>query len=524
MQDWLAEVHGEAPLVVYAPHGGRRDAVAGRGASVNDLHTDAMALGIARRLGAGAVVNRGLDRNLCDLNRIATLKREQASVLARLRSAIDVATQGGRRPALVLLLHGWNTSAPWCDVGVGLTESCGELRGRNPTVSRHAYDRVCTGLVVRLRAAGLEASIGHRYAASGRDNVTQLFSGRHAADDDRAVAGLSSMAAAGMIDGVQLELGIPLRWPGAHRDTFLDVLCDVLAAESRDRRAGACPVSARAEWSLPPRRIDRAGDRPEHGYALQAALSDGSGLFFGAEPTGARSMAARVCLARPGGAMSLFVAEGPWGGALGRYHVAGLRFDAAASAGADAGTAFDASMVYRGPVVRYATHDAFLDLERGLAAADIEEAVLDLRYVHHDTVFGTLHGRIRIGQERIEIAATAVSSRGSRLEPAAGSRLRVHITDRPHGPRALAASSADAEARSVELSQDGARIVCSREAADLDGRVVARVPVYRTLPDGSALRVTFGVAEFETIRSGGGARGMGPASYGLFEEVVVLRR
>lgn len=523
MDGWLTELDGDAPLVIYAPHGGRRSPDAERGASVNDLHTDSMALEIARRLAASAIVNRGLDRNVSDLNRISTLKTDVRGVLERLESAVALATHDGCRQAIVLLVHGWNISAPWCDVGVGLTESGGELRGRHPTVSRSAYENFCLPLIERLHAAGLGASTGHRYAASGGENVTQLFSGRHAGDDEPVVARLSRLAASGMIDGVQLELGIPLRWPGRYRDTFMETLCRLLDEEMRARAATAHEINTRNEWALPPRHIDRPTERSEHGYAVQAALADGSGLFLGAEPSGARSMAARLCLARPDGSMLLFVAEGPWAGDAGRYEVAGLRF-AAAAAGAAPG--FDADISYRGPVVRYATHRAFLDLERGLAGAEVQDVEVDLRYEHRGEGFGSLAGALRLGGELLEIDSTAVCSRGSRLDPAPRSRLRVYITEEPHGPAAFVAAPVGAEPAAIGLSDDGRRIAwnsagdgSSGECAVLDGRVVARVPVYRTLPDGSAIRVTFGVAVFDVLDV---IDGNASPSRGLFEQVEIL--
>lgn len=535
--DWLVEIDGDAPVVVYAPHGGRRAADAGRGANVNDLHTDELSLEIARRLGASAIINRGLDRNEHDLNRISTLRSTRSDVLSRLDRVIDVATRGGQRTALVLLVHGWNISSAWCDIGVGLTESAGELRGRNPTVSRAVLDRVCLPLIDRLRAAGLEGSIGHRYAASGKENVTQIFSGRHAEDDDEIIARLSQRAAAGALDGIQIELGIPLRWPGPRRDRLIEVLCAVLEDEIREREnaEGASATCPRTEWDLPPRQLDRPADRPEPGYAVQAVLADGSGLFLGAEPGGARSLAARVCIARPDGRMALFVAEGPWNGDPGSYAVAGLRFEASENRRGD--REFAMRLEYDGPMVLYPTHDAFLDLERGLAGADIQDASLRLEFTPHSGGFGRLTGSVSFGPGQMEVAATAVCNRGGRLDPAADSRLRVHITEGPRAPEVLADAGVErdpklllrdgrlvlpagsSEAGSDEAGSDSQ----ARDSPDKSGRgeihatVRARVPVFRILPDGTAIRVTFGVAEFEGTSedSAGGV--------GLFEEVSIIR-
>ena len=78
------------------------------------------------------------------------------------------------------------------------------------------------------------------------------------------------------------------------------------------------------------------------------------------------ALAARLCLARPDGTMLLFVAEGPWNGSLGEYAVAGFKLAASTP---KVGARTTMSVSYEGPMVRYPTHDAFLDLEKGLAGS-----------------------------------------------------------------------------------------------------------------------------------------------------------
>ena len=104
-----------------------------------------------------------------------------------------------------------------------------------------------------LAAKDIGSSIGHHYPASGRNNATQLFSGRYVDHQHADVARLASLAHAGAADAVQLELGIPLRWPGPRRKVFLDALTDVLHMDlawrtrSSDESGGAVPRCPRSE-------------------------------------------------------------------------------------------------------------------------------------------------------------------------------------------------------------------------------------------------------------------------------------
>ena len=228
--------------------------------------------------------------------------------------------------------------------------------------------------------------------------------------------------------------------------------------------------------------------------------------------------------------MALFVAEGPWNGDPGSYAVAGLRFEASENRRGE--REFAMRLEYDGPMVLYPTHDAFLDLERGLAGADIQDASLRLAFTPQGGGFGRLTGSVSLGTSRLEVAATAVCNRGGRLDPATGSRLRVHITEGPRAPRVLADAGVERDPKL--LLRDGRLVLpaASGEAGsdsqagdshDESGRggiqatVRARVPVFRILPDGTAIRVTFGVAEFEA--AGEDTEG----GVGLFEEVSIIR-
>jgi len=517
---WMERRSGRVPIVLYAPHGGRRNRPVRRGDSVNDLYTAELALELAERLDAHALVNHGLDRNRADLNRISALSKRQPIVLDALSELIEHASEGGH-PPLLLLVHGWNVSAACCDLGVGITDSGGVLRGRHPTVSRQAFDRTVRGLARALDERGLQASIGQRFPASARDNATQLFSGRHADHDDERVAAVARRAAAGHVDAIQLELGIPLRWPGPLRDRLVEALVEVASSEIEHRgtstsTSDAPMLASRREWSLPPRESASKPPRGASGIAVQAILDDGSGLFLGAEPTGADSMAARLCVAAPDGSLVLFVGEGPWLGDSDCFETAGFSLVRRSPSSADDGPSI--TVRYRGPVVRYPTHDAFLDLEDGLANAEIAHAEVELALAGEQSRFGTLSGKIEAGELSFRGETTAVWERGGRRTQVRP-RTKLRLTQGALAP--LEIDQTEETAGRVSFAEDatGRRWVRvtpgEPDSVELVGEVAIRVPVYRPLPTGDVVRVTFGVA---TFMSEGGR-----TTRGLFERVELLR-
>ena len=369
--DYVHRRTGRRPIVVVAPHGGHRRRALRRGDGINDIYTAEIAAELAERLDAFAIINHGLDRNDVDLNRISELVERAPSVLALLRETLAEA-EGGAVAPLVLLVHGWNVSSLHCDIGIGLREIGDEIVGAHPTISRATLETFVAPLRSELERRGLGALIGHRYAASGADNATQLFSGRHLAHADGVVAGLSRLATEGRVDAVQLELSIALRWPGVYRERLLDAL--VAAVDGHIQRtvtlSRESDTSAIRNWA--PRKacdptkdtalVDTAEEVSFTGESLQAVLADGSGLFMAVEPVDRRSIAARVCVARPDGRLALFVCEAPRGDAsCDRLEAGGLSWQ------------LGGRVRFAGPVVLYPTNEAFLDLEQGLRHAELAD-------------------------------------------------------------------------------------------------------------------------------------------------------
>src|SRR6266852_4410528 len=128
--DWCEWGRGASPLLLVAPHGGRRPPIDPAAPPprlrVNDVYTPEVTVALAQRLDAGFVINRGQDRNTLDLNRVSQVQRRAPWFLALIAQEVEriVARHGC---AAVVFVHGWNTGQLKCDIGVGATESAGAL-------------------------------------------------------------------------------------------------------------------------------------------------------------------------------------------------------------------------------------------------------------------------------------------------------------------------------------------------------------------------------------------------------------
>jgi hypothetical protein len=520
LPDWLALREGTAPIVIVAPHGGRRQRPIRRGDSVNDLETAPIAWELASRLDAHAIVNHGLDRNEIDLNRITHLVSRAPAVLSLLSSAIAAASHGGRVP-LVLFVHGWNMVVPCCDVGIGLRRRAGQITGRFPTLSRVRFDTTVAAIEEELAHRGVSSAVGRRYTASGRDNAVQLFSGRHVEHDHEAVAALARLSIEERVDAAQLELGIPLRWKGPLREALVDALVAALGrpadASSVAGVATGAPVAesggpvprTMSGWNLESRARDQDAGPAEPAYSLQAVLDPVSGLatFCGVESTGPHSMAARFSLVFTDGSMMLLVGEGEWNGEPGRYQLEGFEWHAAAD-----GTRTEIRL--SAPMIRYTTHDAYLDLEHGLAGSELVDA--DVSLVAETTAAERAHlrGTVKTLGRTWEVDTVAFLDRAGRRMSAPEGRLRV-LAARGDAGTVVAVSRKGAEDASLEWEDRGLGLIrslpaTSNEAVLLEAEVLARVPVWRPAGQGTFVRWQFGIARCRYFDGG-------PDSIGLFE-------
>jgi hypothetical protein len=518
--NWIARRTGRRPIIVVAPHGGRRTRALRRGDGINDLYTAEIATGLAERLDAYAIVNRALDRNEIDLNRISELVDRAPALLSMLRETVDLARAESGAVPLVLLVHGWNVSSLHCDIGIGLRERGGGLVGTYPTIAAATVDTFVKPLRFELARRGLCGLVGHRYAASGADNTTQLFSGRHREHEHAEVAALSRMAFEGRAEAVQLELSIVLRWPGPYRERLLDALVAAVethasGARSRTRVALAATGESRGWAQRAPRRPGAAvgdatraaatGDRRFAGESMQAVLSDGGGLFMAVEPAERHALTARVCIALPDGRLALFVCEAPRSSdEIDRLEAGGLRWQ------------IGGPVCFRGPAVLYPTHDAFLDLERGLGGATIADVEVAIAQVGEAETHGSAAGYVRIDDRLVEIFGRVVRHAGGRLGGGAPPVARLYLTDESAVAPLVIEQRGAAEAGEAAVECDGRSVVARHPTfGELSGQVTVRVPVYRPAGDGRYLAILFGVVELRSTTSHKTRRA-------LFETVALL--
>jgi hypothetical protein len=520
LPDWLALREGKRPLVFVAPHGGRRLRPIRRGDSVNDLETADMAWELATRLDAHAIVNHTLDRNEIDLNRISHLAERAPGVLELLSAAIEAASRGGEVP-LVLFVHGWNMVVPCCDIGIGLRRRAGEITGRFPTLSRRRFDTTIAAIEEELACRGVSASIGRRYTASGRDNAAQIFSGRHAEHENEALAGLARRAIDEGVDAAQLELGIPLRWKGLRREAFVEGVVAALARDAvaaRDagverefslaREPSAIPRVS-SGWNLEARSSEAKAGPSEPAYALQAVLDAASGIatFCGVESTGPNSMAARFSLVFTDGSMMLLVGEGDWTGEHGHYQLEGF----------DWHTSNDGARTeirVRAPLVRYPTHDAYLDLEQGLASSRLVDADVDLVAERVSPDHARLAGRVEALGQTWNIDSIAFLERAGRRMTSFEPRIRILAARGPED--VFVARSGTNAGASLRLDEQAGRLGVIRRTGEedplllRDAEILASVPVWRPLGQGVFVRWRFGIVR---CRYSDGS----PENVGLFD-------
>jgi len=494
----LSVVPGRTPLVLVAPHGGRRDARlhpwGSRPLKMNDLHTAALTFELAERSGAAALVNQDLDRNVTDLNRIGAADAAAPAFLERLRTLI-AAAHARHGFAVVVTIHGWNVVQPAVDLGLGCRPQNGTL-GASAAVSPDFAGTAVTALCRELGARGIATSLGARYPAQARENLVQLFSGRHR-DDPRALVG-GCAAFAGTTEALQLELGAPLRWPGAWRGRFVDACVAALPAFVTRTPP---PPGALADLSCgtPPaptsnRRLEVVG----RGVGVAGTTSDAFALVAALDATGGR-----LLVFPPDGTLLMFGAD---------------RLAAAASADGDAvgGLALadgsSPALRYRGPLLHFPHTAPFVDLEEGLAsAAMIDDAELRLR-IEPDAApqpdegrFGRIDGTLRVGARTHALSGRAFLARSD--APLPWPRLRTALR-LARGERLVVAIDTTAGSADGTLVRDGNR--CGVRAAtirfDDPERPLDRWQLEVALSDGSRRRLELAAVHRLPVVRGGPER------------------
>jgi hypothetical protein len=430
---WLELLQGSAPILLIAPHGGRAG-VAARATlhpKVNDLETAAITRELAQRLDATALVNHGMDRNDLDCNRLSQIARREPWILDTIADEVDKITARHGR-AIVLLIHGWNIIEPRVDLGLGLREKNGRMtpvRGAHISADDDFIQQTTHALATRLRKAGIEPTYGLRYPGGDAQNLLQAFTPRHAASDYPAVRKLATLANAGSINALQLELSVAVRLPGATRENMIDAVVETFGpargeltsrsqiAIVRDETPKPVRKVATSVPNLPPFRIGVEFYDPEIRIGGMASFD------FGPNAAGGRIM-----MLSERRRVALFTGEG---GAVRRgdsVSLGPLTLD---------GTAGNSGLRFRGPAVVVDDGAAYLSVEGALAGGRLDPAM------EIETALDFAEGAPRFGDVL------------TRLES-----LIAHLAENGDGPRDVASivapSSSFGQLRGA-ISFDGAR-------------------------------------------------------------------
>ena len=228
----------------------------------------------------------------------------------------------------------------------------------------------------------------------------QLFTRAHANDSDPALRRLAALAE--HVEAVQLEIGIPLRWPGPARTAFVAMLSDVFGnVGARDRRHRRPAVGTAARGSAGD--AHACGGRPTTRLGLQFA--DGQLAGLGSIDVGAAgAIAGRFLVTDGPDRLALFTGE------LARRGGTDLCVPCLTFASGD--EVIDVR--YDGALLSFPMLTPFNDLEHGLAAGTLVDGAIDLRFVagHAGDLaggarFGIVEGTIRLGAERHRVRAHA---------------------------------------------------------------------------------------------------------------------
>ncbi|MGH7988332.1 MAG: hypothetical protein ACREQX_18870, partial [Candidatus Binataceae bacterium] len=358
---WLEIIEGDAPTVLIAPHGGRAGpaAFAKLHPKVNDLETAAITRELARRLGASALINTGMDRNQLDCNRVPQLATGAPWMLAVIAERLEAAI-ARHRHVTVLLVHGWNIIEPRIDLGLGLRESNGRLippPGAHVSASDAFIHGQVAELAALLRKNGIIPSYGLRYPGGGVQNLLQAFTPRHLRSPVIALRNLAELAQRGQIEALQLELSVALRLPGSLRARALDAIATIFvvhhATQADWPELFEGPAIVRQALPRPTKRKPEAVVSPPVRVGVEfydAAARVGGMVSFDFGP---KAAGGRIMLLYDGGRVALFTAEGKAHSKNGTIALGPLKFHLGRSG----------SLRFRGPAVVVNDGSAYLSVE-----------------------------------------------------------------------------------------------------------------------------------------------------------------
>lgn len=543
----MTYIDGEAPIVLVAPHGGRRpaDAPIQDNTQVNDLYTAELTALLATRTRSYAFINHSLDRNDLDLNRLSQVRTRAPWFLAALVEMLSTLVERHGK-ARVFFIHGWNVVQSVCDLGVGLKQRGNRIvpvGKAAPTLSADFFVAEILPFRAASLAQGIDVALGRRYPAADKNNVMQVFSARFAKDHSPLIRALAGLSTQGKVNAVQLELGIGLRWPGSERERFIEVFCQTLGNHARSAQGNSydfstltlppssLSVTTHLKGSLLP--LNCTPEPTRLGLHFHDPLS-GLGLIGDVDLGRSSSVHPGWLLLFLGGTeMVLFTGEDDAIPEPGSVRVGGLVWQRQ-----DDGLAIS----YRGTVMRFSHPQAFIRLEEGLAASWIEPTEITLRLTFPQPLsaltppffFSHLRGEVRMRDRRCAIDAWGFldmlkSEETGRLLPRRllslpfGPDLGIFLSwvetpDRPrssgvvyhHGiPHSLRPE--DWELRhTLKQGQPTEFHLSLTPPAPLtlhcSGETLSAIPVTRYTPQGRALAVTFGLSH--AVWQGCEARGV----------------
>lgn len=544
----MTYIDGEVPILLVAPHGGRRpaDAPILDSIKVNDLHTADLTTELATRLRAYALINHSYDRNDLDLNRISQVRTHAPWLLSALEELLSrlVEHHGSAR---VFFVHGWNVVQLVCDLGVGLKQRGEKIipasKWAAPTLSADFFAQHLLPFRDVALAQGIDVAFGRRYPAADKNNVMQLFSRRFAEDSSPPIRTLAQLSMSGKVNAVQFELGVGLRWPGPERERFVTLFSQTLGRTAQTQSNQADDFSTLSVTSPPvlhnghhqsaPLPLHHPSEPVRFGLHFHDPVS-GLGLMGGieclpSEPT----CSGRLLLFLGGTEMVLFTGEAETRADPHAIRVGGLLWQTRPHGFA---------ISYQGTIMRFAHPEAFVRLEEGLAASWTEPATISLTLTLPSPLpspavplfLSHLHGEVMLRDRRYPVDAWGFldslrSEDTGRLLPRRllslpfGPDLGIFLywVETVHGPRSSGIVYHDGIPHT--LGPEDWQLVYSfhqgRPTAfqlsltppaalrlDCYGETVVAIPIVRHATEGNALAVTFGLAR--TLWQGREARGV----------------
>ncbi|HTW89138.1 MAG TPA: hypothetical protein VMD75_14140 [Candidatus Binataceae bacterium] len=541
--NWLEAIDGGAPILLIAPHGGLAgpESHALAVPRVNDLHTAELTRELAKRLNAAALINAGMDRNQVDCNRLSQVVAHAPWLLTMIAERLErMVVEKGR--ALVLAIHGWNLIEPRLDIGVGLTLREGVLapsREAHVSVSDRFLSHTLRALITRLERAGIVSTFGMRYPAGGAQNLVQAFTARHQRSEVAALRRLASLGARGVIEAVQLELSIALRFPGVLRDATLASVAEIMARHGETAAASSYPMNAAHRTRATPaaRRHQPARHSARLGFEFydpQSRIGATASFDLGAGGGGGR-----VMILMPSGAVVLFTGERGGGYEPGHLKVGPLRLESGGGR---------PQLEFAGAALVTPDAETYINIERALSLSSLEmETGLSIEFtpaqpfeleairaaVEADGArglianFGGFSGRLRIGAAdfslcgvaRIGAAFTALDNVGFEARrmlwacSAGAPECETVAAAEFFGAGEWRPACAPAACRIITIDPPRTIQASVMDSSGVElaaaGEIVSCVPLVRADAHGRRFRTLIGFAEFEI----GDRRGFGMFEY-----------